>query len=82
VTPYTLRHTCASLLSQRGVPVNAAAVLLGHDPSMYLRTYAHLYPDDLAAAARVLDDVGADRRAGLSRGWAPRIVAERATKRL
>ena len=51
VTPYTLRHTAASLLAQQGVPVTTAASLLGHDPAIYLRTYAHLYPGDLRAAA-------------------------------
>jgi integrase len=43
-TPYVLRHTAASLIAQRGVPVSAAAAALGHDPAIFLRTYAHLYP--------------------------------------
>jgi len=55
VRPYTLRHACASLMAQRGVPVSTAAALMGHDPAIYLRTYAHLYPDDLASAASALD---------------------------
>ncbi len=55
VTPYTLRHTCASLLAQQGVPVPTAAAMLGHDPAMFLRVYSHLYPDDLRGAAAVLD---------------------------
>jgi integrase len=37
-TPYVLRHTAASLMAQRGVPVSAAAASLGHDPAIYLRT--------------------------------------------
>jgi integrase len=55
VTPYTLRHTAANLLAQQGVPVTTAASLLGHDPAIYLRTYAHLYPGDLRAAADALE---------------------------
>lgn len=54
-TPYTLRHTCASLMAQQGVPVTTAAAVMGHDPAEYLRTYAHLYPDDMRGAAALLD---------------------------
>jgi integrase len=54
-TPYVLRHTAASLMAQRGVPVSAAAAALGHDPAIFLRTYAHLYPDDLRAVADAMD---------------------------
>jgi integrase len=54
-TPYALRHTAASLMAQRGVPVSAAAAALGHDPAIFLRTYAHLYPGDLRAVADAMD---------------------------
>lgn len=54
-TPYVLRHTAASLMAQRGVPVSAAAAALGHDPAIFLRTYAHLYPEDLRALADAMD---------------------------
>ena len=50
-----LRHTAASLLAQSGVPVTAAAASLGHDPAIFLRTYAHLYPGDLGAVADAMD---------------------------
>lgn len=40
--------------SERG-PVTAAAAALGHDPAIILRTYAHLYPGDLAAVADAMD---------------------------
>ncbi len=54
-TPYSLRHTAASLMAQAGVPATSAAALLGHDPAIFVRTYAHLYPDDLRAPpSRVL----------------------------
>jgi hypothetical protein len=54
-TPYVLLHTAASLMAQRGVPVSAAAAALGHDPAIFLRTYAHLYPGDLRAVADAMD---------------------------
>jgi integrase len=54
-TPYVLRHTAASLMAQSGVPVTAAAASLGHDPAVFLRTYAHLYPGDLKAVADAMD---------------------------
>ena len=55
VTPYVLRHTAASLMAQHGVPVSTAAAALGHDPAIYLRTYAHLYQGDLRSAADAMD---------------------------
>lgn len=54
-TPYVLRHTCASLMAQKGIPVTTAAAIMGHDPAMFLRVYAHFYPGDLRGAAAVLD---------------------------
>jgi integrase len=63
VTPYTLRHTCASLMARNGVGVHVAAQLMGHDPSEYLRTYVHLYAGDLRAAATAL---GRAREQGLA----------------
>ena len=50
-----LGHAAASLMAQRGVPVSAAAAALGHDPAIFLRTYAHLYPGDLRAVADATD---------------------------
>jgi len=42
-------------MAQQGVPVSTAAAALGHDPAIYLRTYAHLYPGDLRSAADAMD---------------------------
>ena len=42
-------------MAQSGVPVTAAAAALGHDPAVFLRTYAHLYPGDLRAVADAMD---------------------------
>jgi len=63
-TPYVLRHTAASLMAQQGVPVSTAAAALGHDPAIYLRTYAHLYPGDLRSAADAMDAVRTAARKG------------------
>ena len=35
--------------------MSAAAAALGHDPAIFLRTYAHLYPGDLSAVAHAMD---------------------------
>jgi integrase len=80
VSLYTLRHTVASILAQRGVPVNTAAALLGHDPAMYLRTYTHLYPGDLQAAAGALESARSGDDAGIPRGRRLRAVRGTAGK--
>jgi integrase len=45
VTPHTLRHTAATWLMQRGVPVWEAAGFLGMSAEVLLRTYGHHHPD-------------------------------------
>jgi integrase len=46
VTPYTLRHTAATWMAQRGVSLWEIAGFLGHsDTRMVERTYAHHHPD-------------------------------------
>lgn len=52
---HCLRHTFASRLVGKGVPLYAVQKLLGHsDPKLTAR-YSHLAPDALAAAVAVLD---------------------------
>jgi integrase len=54
---YDLRHTFASHLAMRGVPLETIGALLGHkDPKMTKR-YAHLSPTSLKAAATILQDL-------------------------
>ncbi len=49
-----LRHSCASALLANGVPVRTVADLLGHDPAVCLRTYAHVIPAQAAEATAAL----------------------------
>ena len=48
------RHTAATRMLDSGTTVSAAAKWLGHDPTMTLRVYGHVYDDALASAADVL----------------------------
>jgi integrase len=50
VTPHTLRHTCATWLAQRGVPVWEAAGYLGMTAETFERVYGHHHPDHQAQA--------------------------------
>jgi integrase len=55
---HDLRHTFASHLAMRGVPLETIGTLLGHkDPKMTKR-YAHLSPASLKAAVTTLQDLG------------------------
>jgi integrase len=54
VTPHTLRHTAATWLMQRGVPIWQAAGFLGMSADMIERTYGHHHPDYMRAAAAAI----------------------------
>lgn len=59
------RHSCATLMHMRGVPVAVIAAWLGHqDAGFTLRTYAHSTNDALADAATVLSAItaGTDKK--------------------
>jgi integrase len=52
---HDLRHTCASLMLARGVPVHVVSRQLGHaNVAITMNVYAHLMPGQGAAAAEVL----------------------------
>jgi integrase len=48
-----LRHTCATLLLQGGVPPHVVAARLGHSVMELMKTYAHALPMQQDAAARL-----------------------------
>ena len=52
VTPHTLRHTAATWLMQRGVPMWEAAGFPGMSAEALLGTYGHRHPDFLHGAAK------------------------------
>jgi integrase len=52
---HDLRHTFASRLVMRGVPILAVSKLLGHATLTMTMRYAHLAPDGLDAAIEYLD---------------------------
>jgi integrase len=54
VTPHTLRHTAATWLMQRGVPIWQAAGYLGMSAEMVERTYGHHHPEYMRAAAQAI----------------------------
>jgi integrase len=54
VTPHTLRHTAATWLMQRGVPIWQAAGYLGMSAEVLERTYGHHHPDYMRAAAAAI----------------------------
>ena len=56
-----LRHTCASLSISAGANVKVVQKLLGHKTAtLTLDRYGHLFPDDLDAVARALNESAAD----------------------
>ena len=63
ITPHELRHSCASILNDRGVPLELIADLLGHvDTTMLARTYRHRLRPSADAAVEVMGALFGDRR--------------------
>jgi integrase len=54
VTPHTLRHTAATWLMQRGVPIWQAAGYLGMSAEVLEQTYGHHHPHYLRGAAQAI----------------------------
>ncbi|NMM23275.1 MAG: site-specific integrase [Phycicoccus sp.] len=55
------RHTALTLLLEQGTPVHVVARFAGHDPSVTLRTYAHVSDTAMAVAADALGALYARR---------------------
>ena len=58
VTPHTLRHTVATSLMQRGVPIWEAAGFLDLSPEVLQDTYGHHHPDYLQGAVTAIGQKG------------------------
>lgn len=56
VVPHILRHTHASWLVQRGVPIQVVSKLLGHSTITITMRYAKLAPDNLIEVTACLPD--------------------------
>jgi len=54
---HSLRHTFASWLALKGVPLQAIGQLLGHSSMKMTQRYAHLCPNAVRDAAMMIDDV-------------------------
>ncbi|MCA9280907.1 MAG: site-specific integrase [Phycisphaeraceae bacterium] len=55
VTPYTLRHTGATLMAAAGVPLRQIAGMLGHTEARTTEIYAKHHPDFLRTAAETIE---------------------------
>lgn len=55
IVAYSLRHTFASWLVQKGVPLYTVAKLMGHSTTTITERYAHLAPSDMSQAIEKLE---------------------------
>jgi integrase len=55
ITPYTLRHCCATMMLAAGVSPGEAARRLGHSVETLLKHYAGVMADDEATANRRIE---------------------------
>ncbi|MGP1345493.1 MAG: tyrosine-type recombinase/integrase [Phycisphaerales bacterium] len=79
VTPYTLRHTGATLMAAAGVPLRQIAGMLGHSESRTTEIYAKHHPDFLMDASRALETLFGESPGtmGTARGHLPGTVGSR-----
>lgn len=58
IRPYDLRHTCASLLHEGGVPMKVISERLGHASVAFtMETYTHIMPGMQEAATEVMERI-------------------------
>ena len=58
LSPYSLRHTCATLLLEKGVPLKVVSERLGHSTiALTADVYSHVSPSMQKAAADVLGEL-------------------------
>ncbi len=57
VSPYVLRHTGASLLAMRGVPLADIAEMMGSDEATVSKHYRKFQPDYLRTASKTLESL-------------------------
>lgn len=63
IRPHDTRHTCATLLRARGVPLQVIQQVLRHTDIRMTQKYAHADPATTVAAAGAMDDLFASRKA-------------------
>lgn len=57
ISPHGLRHTFASILLSKKVPLKTVADILGDHPNTVIRTYAHSYKNTENEAMEILNEV-------------------------
>ncbi|MBU1410759.1 tyrosine-type recombinase/integrase, partial [Myxococcota bacterium] len=55
-SPHVCRHTCASLMVQRGVKLEIVGKVLGHKDLATTMVYAHLQPRHLTSGLDILSE--------------------------
>jgi integrase len=74
VSLHTMRHTYASRLVMRGVPIYNVSKLLGHSKIQMTMRYAHLAPEGLEESVAVLDASASRGLEGSSEVVQPRVA--------
>jgi integrase len=54
---HDLRHTAASVMIGRGIPLANVAAIMGHSLNILNDIYVHFIPGTMCEAARVMDEV-------------------------
>ena len=56
LSPHSIRHTAATWMLRRGVPIEVVAKTLGHaNTTMVYKTYGHILPNDLPPALAAIE---------------------------